>query len=766
MFDPNEELRFIEPYYLTKLQRNQCNSLIVFEKLKEIVNHTTELYLTDGPTCVAKVYGEKKKAITVGKYIPLKEFNLGFLFECLEVTSSYLFDNASEFYEKFRHDYLNNKLIIFVNNRWPLTNVLTTLTGDMFVTPALSWIERLDLWESGRIKRLTYRVKPYKSYLSSCTESGVVSTNNIFYASFSIDFVKSVAQPIKNTVVYLRNVLDIGVYKVMDGVDSLRCKEVELKSDFVFEKDFKSVHLYLCTVKKESAIIFQNNCQELKLCQTIGQFYLSGMAGFNSIYLKSYKSKLFFRINYPRSPNRCKLTEALVKGTVNVDQGIQEITFYYVEVTDNISIIVEDKRKTVDISQTKGHLKFSGFLNVKLHFNWQTSLKIRPYGNSFSKFSLKKCHITEQIKLMDEFGWIKLLMVKVDDHSGLIINNNCRKLIISACEGIFDLSGPKCFDEIEIDFSIASTSKFTLKGPIRTNILALYDIPNNAADISDFFNEFETINRLVIGSYRLDNSQLFNLEYHLTNRYKIYGSQENIGCESTNNSFEQPIKSTIKTVRESNQAVDELLTAIFGSYAISKIKELHYHGVLMSNCNCKYLKNLHNLQTLQASLETVGKESFIYLPESLKLLNISNSFVASDDQDQIIASCVLKNFPNLKALVIDGAFFSDPFHLCFLPHSIDVLVVSYSEFRNGRIRTDVPKIKLSKLYVSALRDMIDSGTQNPNEQLCNFLQKMFNYIDRDYLQSLVFSMHQRQYQLDSSTLCVTRVYHQEFDVNM
>lgn len=766
LFDPNEELRFIEPYYLTKLQENRCNSLIIFSKFKEIVNHTIELYLTYGPIRVARVYGKKKKAMTVGKHIPLKEFNIGFLFECLEVTSGYLFDNANEFYEKFQHDYLNSKLIIFVSSRWPLTSVLTTLTGDMFITPALSWITKLDLWKSGRIERITYRVKPSKPYLKSRTGYYVVPTNNISCASFSIDFVNSVAQPIKDTVVCLRNILDIDVYKVINGIDSLKCGEVELQNDFVFEKDFKSVQLYHCTAKNESAITFQNKYQELKLCQTIGQFYLLGMAGFNSIYLRSSKSKLIFRINYPGNPNICKLTNALVKGTINVDRCIQEITFYDVEVADNISVVVEDRRQTVNISQTTGHLKFSGFLNVELHFNWQTSLLIRPYGNSFSKFSLKQCHITEHIKLTDEFSRIKLSQVKVDDHSGFVINNSCRKLRISECEGIFDLSGPKCFDKIEIDFSLAPTSKFTLKGPIKTNILVLYDIPNSATDISDFFNEFETINHLIISCYELDNSQLFNLEYHLTKRYKIYRLQENIGCESISNSFKQPIESTIRTVRESNQVVDELLTAIFGSYAISKIKGLYYHGILMSNCNCKYLKNLHNLQTFQASLETVRKESFIYLPQSLKVLNIRNSSVASDGQDQIIASCALKNFPNLKALVVDGAFFSDPSHLSFLPHSIDVLVVSYSEFRNERIETNAPELKLSKLYVSALQDMIDSEAQNPNKQLYNFLQKMFDYIDRDYLQSLVFLIYQSQYQLDPSTLCVTRVSHQEFDVNM
>ncbi|ELQ74329.1 putative LRR containing protein [Trachipleistophora hominis] len=764
LFDPNMDLGITESYYSKKLHANEYNFNGVLVKFCEILKQNVEFYLMKDAVQIARAFSKTKKVFVMENRIQLNDLQIGFIFGCLEVSSSYLREYVDIFYEKFKSDHLGNDLTIFVSDTLPLDSILSVIHDNSTVMTELKWISELDLWRLDRLKCITccvHTAEVYEEFDAENVEFPLIST---VFPSFSVNFNESIAKPIEDITLCLKNILDKSVNDLINKISSIKLENIVFENDFVFTREFERVHIYQCEVKKECKVVFKNIYKQLTIRHTSGIFNLSGMAGFSTVEFVDRAANLEFRMNDPELPSKVRLENAQIEDNIVIDSSIDQIFLSDVEIFNTITINFNNKQQTINICETLGCINLTGLFNIKLFAAHRICLLIVPCKHGDCTLLLTTCNIIELGVLEDVFDQIRLKDVEIEEGCCFTVNASCKKLEILECGGIFDLSGPKRFTRIEIDFSSDLENTLTLRGPIKTKTLVLYNMKNSAREITNFFNEFKEIKHIMfkqtLSKYK------FVLEDYSADTYQMSRLQETEVYEAPIIPSDQIQKPIIQRDKELNSANNSFLSAIFCAQAMKKIERLEYYNILMSTLNCQYLKNLQNLQALRVRLEAVTVDSLSCLPLSLKFLNITNSLASSINQDPRLVICALKVHSNLRALAIDSDLFNDPSLLLLLPNCIRVLVISYNEFKAKKIGENVTKLKLQRLYVSSYSDMIDDETYTLNEKLTNFLGTIFEYVNRHCLESLVFSSDDKQYGIDPFTLRVMEKVSQKFDVSV
>ncbi|ELQ76922.1 putative LRR containing protein [Trachipleistophora hominis] len=118
--------------------------------------------------------------------------------------------------------------------------------------------------------------------------------------------------------------------------------------------------------------------------------------------------------------------------------------------------------------------------------------------------------------------------------------------------------------------------------------------------------------------------------------------------------------------------------------------------------------------------------------------------------------------------VIDGAFYADPENLCFLPKSLEILVISYYDINFSNDIFNGPFLKLRELYVRLFRDFEDDEMLVLSQSLVDFLNGLFLYIDRSCLEHLLIVEKRINYQIDPFTLDITSIQYEtlEFGIEL
>ncbi|ELA47877.1 hypothetical protein VCUG_00597 [Vavraia culicis subsp. floridensis] len=134
----------------------------------------------------------------------------------------------------------------------------------------------------------------------------------------------------------------------------------------------------------------------------------------------------------------------------------------------------------------------------------------------------------------------------------------------------------------------------------------------------------------------------------------------------------------------------------------------------MSSLDCRNLHEMQNLQTHRVELNNLIDNSFKYLPPCLKLLSlISTEPITRINMDQSLSLDAFTAFYALKVLIIDGKFLSDMLFSHSIAPFLKVLVITYANLRIGANGPVPKKVKLRKLHISAVVDLIDQNAQSP-----------------------------------------------------
>lgn len=724
-------------------------------KFRESMNRNVVLHLTRESRRVAKVFGSNRAERIYNSKVQINELNVGYLFERCDVRASFLRDNAELFYKKLGHNFNGARLTLILRETLLFKSLVTMMSRDMVLASHFKWVSELQLWQSSHIDRVTIEIQisnVYQGYSIMCTKTPF---DSIYKIECSIDFINSVAQPIRDMVLYYENSLGMSVDETAAYVTHLKGHNLVFSSNFVFKKCFKTIKMYRASVEEGSVVALKGRFDELDIKYSVGEFDLVGVFALGVIKLLNNISRLYLRMESADNSSELLMSHALVEEHVLIDERITIVCLEDSCLSKGARVLVGENHRKITISGARGTLNLQGLVTANLHAESDTSVKICRVKNSIFKLQLVKYVVKQPIELMNCFYDIKLIEVTLDDDLCLVINENCKNVLIFQCVGTYDLSRPARFISVEIGFSAVSPEKLTVKGPIRTESLFIHDIPDDIPALARFFSEFEEINHLLI-SHSLELKRSVSLECLILYRHKMVESnklanndpsaaQNTIGDES------------LLCADEFDTRAEEILAAIFNTCAVKKVEGLEYRDIQMSNRNSRYLQEMQNLQILRIELNNLTDNSFKYLPSCLKLLSLIRAEpITRINIDQSPSLNTATALSALKVLIIDGKFLSDMLFSHSIPPSLEALVTKYANLRTG---TNVPgstKVKLRKLRVYAEFDLIDQNTRSPLNLLVTFLYEIFNHVERECLQSLVFSTYENSYQIDPETLCVVK----------
>ncbi|ELA47876.1 hypothetical protein VCUG_00596 [Vavraia culicis subsp. floridensis] len=162
-----------------------------------------------------------------------------------------------------------------------------------------------------------------------------------------------------------------------------------------------------------------------------------------------------------------------------------------------------------------------------------------------------------------------MIEVTLKDDLSLVVNENCKDVVVSECVGTYDLSRPACFVSIEIGFCAVTPEKLIVKGPIRTESLSIHDILDEIHALARFFSEFEEINCLLIG-HSPELKQSAGLECLVLYRHKTVESNKlaNSNPSATQNTI---VDEPSLCADEFDTRAEKILAAIFNLCAMKKV---------------------------------------------------------------------------------------------------------------------------------------------------------------------------------------------------
>ncbi|ELA47534.1 hypothetical protein VCUG_00965 [Vavraia culicis subsp. floridensis] len=737
------------------------------KQFRDTVNSSMQLSLTDGGKPVAYLYGNRKIGTNnTADETPLDELKVAFLFKYLDVEFEYLRQNVDRFYDKFKFNNHSSKLTIFVDGSLQLDSAIDLLIRNSGVEAKLSCICTHELSAQHHVERITCKFSGYFSREEMEAFRNFDLLKKLRSVYYVVDVVGSTLSPIKTIGMCLWSPSSRNIRAIPGDVTDLKCDGLVVCGNLLFKKQFESITWRKLIIRPKWTVTFVYGCRVLKLFDVTGRINLSGIAGLRKVLLYKRRSQLCFHESRADLSISLRIRYAKINNEVAIDHNVDEICFQGVASHKQLTIAINNATN-VDISKSSGRYHFQGNVSGTLRFTLSTVFQVKTNQNFTRHFELAVCCISTSIVIIGEYDTVTLHNVDVKSYAIFTVNSSCRNLVIRKCRGTFALSISGPIDNISIEFPVESSLNFMIGGSISTNSLTLFNISERTALLSSLLDKFSFIKHLRIGRLSKEMSRP-NLEEYLMLYSQTPPHDANLRHNHGNDLLAWQAGPGTPTENELATTHNEILSAVFHKLAVTKIESLEYHRLWISTRNCHFLRELPGLKNLTACVEDLTNETFACLPKSIRLLNISGSYINNGDWEiEPLSLNALKTLPNLEVFIIDDDFLKKPARLSFLPPCVEILVVMNCKLNviDGKIGAN--KIRLCKLYISASFVINDDEIIEPHTiKFDSYFMSIFNYVDREYLEELFYITSKKSYQMEPSTLRIVNEWNVEYDLGI
>ncbi|ELQ73851.1 putative LRR containing protein [Trachipleistophora hominis] len=754
-------------HFLHKFIGNfDCDAAL--KRFRQIVNSSLYVRLTVEDESIAYLSGTKIVTNNLNTFsVPFKESKICFLFKYIIVEFQFFVLNADTFYDILNCNGHRSKLNILVSEIFKLNEAVGMYTKVFSLKSKLSCVSRHKLSSLHHVERITFEFSRFFSKKHRRRFNYNEYLGKIYFIYYAIDMINSVPQPAKTVKVYLSKPSIESINLVPEDVTYLKCIGPDIRSNFTFSEQFKGIIVVSLALRPGLVLTFAYGLEELDLSNVQGTIDLSNNVGFGKILLNHVLSQVSYSKKDEGGPNFFHLFYAKINTEVAVDPNMDNIIFEGITSSYKISVPLGNNVKKLNIGKSSASYDFDGNLKGCLHFNNAAVLQINTDDDSASDFKLMTCSITTPFIISGSYGNITLTDINVRSGACLTVRNDCKNLTLMDCGGVVELSTSARFERITVGFSEnSSVVELVLKGAISTNYLAILNMPRNIASIFNIIGQFNYIKHLNIKNSSLE-APWPNLENHFRFRELPSPDSDFLEHDQKNNSLNkhENMERCVENAQKTTSS--ETLSAFFQKLVNAKVEVLEYCRVWISSYNCRFLNDMQHLKVLIGCVENLSGENMDYLPKSLRLLNVSGSYINNmTSEAEGSFKNALKALSNLEVLIVDDEFLVRPARLKSLPPRIEILVLKNCKLKKIRHKVQARKLKLRKLYISASVITSENGVILPCNPVFNdFMRSLYNYIDLKYLEELFYITLYTNYQLNPVTMQSIQEWNDTYSVD-
>ncbi|ELQ75440.1 putative LRR containing protein, partial [Trachipleistophora hominis] len=730
LLDCHKEIRRHKRSHQASILKHQDFYSKALEQFREDVNCLITVFLYHEPNFSCLVHGRKNKSLN-GASVPLRKFNVSFLFECLELDIRLLVNNVELIYEKFRYNYHNSALDIIVRGGLSPTMISDMARELPFVDFELLKTSEYNLWKLPHVNSIVLKLWN-DTLTANHTYTNLLS--GAYYIYYVVELIDWTPSNINEITVCLKDTLDENINRISINITHLKCDNITFNRDFIFERRYQSIALKNCKVEDTYCVTFRHKYEKISLSLTEGLFNLPEICGLSRVKLPNNEPAYLRYEIHEKDSETLFLTSVHIIGDIVMDGTLSRLSFLQTIIVNTLTIRITDTLKHIAIIYCLGKIRFVGIFAANFYIQTKSYLKIDMNDNLCKSMILVNFVVSEIIVLPEKFYKITLVNVRLIDNSCVVINGNCKEVVLNHCIGSFDLTKTHQLDQLGVIFSSNFADMLLLIGPITVGSLVLRNIPCNIIELKVFFGTFRSIKHMTI-DFSSIAAKYTSLENYLANKWQEIMVRTTISenpinqpmtDDNTQNFYDETVRQVI---------AETFLDVIFNEAIAAGIERLKYSNVLMSNLSLKYLRRLTNLKALEAPMKSLSDDLFTYLPVSINLLDLRNSERCNDGYE--LSFCTLSNLINLEILFVECWLLRNIQFFDFIPVSVNILIISYQGTHISYESTTDEKIKLRILKIeTSLSPIHDDDTRISNQELQHLLNQLFTRISRIYIECL------------------------------
>ncbi|ELA47027.1 hypothetical protein VCUG_01472 [Vavraia culicis subsp. floridensis] len=739
------------------------DTMIMFRKA---VNTSLALTLRDSCNNEAHAYGDTVLSDPIHLKVDLKKLSIGFLFHRLSMNSSFLVRNMELLQNKFQDNMARSSLSVEIHIIGNIENIPESNThhGDQTLVNELKFILACSFLNHESINDVLLKIDNLKQEINPEIFDRIKAVKSVACKFCSVEFMRSLPKHITITSAdFMQADIDKSS-NIPDNVLAISYLESVFYQSISLSSTSKICKISKCIFYNNSFVSIDETCENITVKNTSTTVKLNGAFGSTEVLLEgSPFSYLKLKNKAEHNGRLLEISGAKMKGTLEITADMRIVAFIRVYLSPESKVVFHEECTYVTISESCGLFDLRRFLGTELRLNENMLVMISPIERSTQKLSsVTLCDVRFHgiVTLPNRYERVELKGVFMDNSSLIILNNACKELALIEFSGTIDIRSVDSFDSIKIHASIHARNNIKFKGIPRVRYLCWHNICSDLCILQSLAVKFRDIEHL----------QFVN-ECPLRDCGDIVGYSASTGLRFIHtNNFEclpHPLVNYTVDMGTSGHVVPSvvpdfvanlILKRILQNPANKNIKKMEIQSVAVTKENFQLFKTLPKLQILRVYAKDFSTEIFQNLPDSLKLLDISNPFVDANGfgsnhmKDNWMLAGSLKK---IKILTIDANVFFGLHLAGFALSNIEVLKIRFVWFLADSILPSIKKVEPRELLIEREENLIDPRWERiEGVELGRFIDLLAKRINFPSLKYFAFVSNKELVVIDPATLTI------------
>lgn len=690
------------------------------------------IYAYAGQKCPGKVFF----------FVSINRLTIKFLIKHLEM-SYYSFkenqDALNSIFCKEPKELLESVKIYAINNE--IDTVMPDLTSEnQILSHKLSVITQSRFLLAGNIGSIGLQFAHFKKKIDFTCLNHLKMLNDIICWKCSLNFVKSIPEQI-NIEMYLSEDKTDNLFKeTPSNIVNVSYSNCHISDCSKISGKIRSITIDCCPIDSNDVLSFGKNYENVtvKTRKPI-KIEMNGYVGFEEVFLGGSKNSVF-KFNKEPVTHRgvLELIDAKIMEMampITISENIHEATFECVQLLSDSTIVFPHTGQSIQISRSQGLFDLEAYIGFKQLFTYNMAVKVLPIQNSeisLSYILLRNIQLDQNIILPNNYEYVVLENVVVDENASVLLNKACKRLVISGCSGTFNISDAEYFENITICYSIYKDNDIRFVGSRVVNHLHLRNICGNMEVVKSQLKCFKQVKHLQFTFNYSDEAEDIGSDVNLSTIFEnIFGKNVNPVPEYLPSHEDCYLKTACK---KSEFAVNFILSEIFTENFIDSVTELELTSITITPNNYDLVNSLSNLAILKIRSASLTYNFFKCLPIDLRILDVSGSHIFYESAEHNTCNGRKNYSNNVKIASLSAKVLFQLPNIGLLLPSLMILKIQFDPMCKADYIVHDDVIQLEELFIECKEEIINLKSPTIEKQeFIAFVRLLSRRIDLRFL---------------------------------